>query len=59
MKRPEQCQGRRSGFFITNFEQLLHIALVFPLLKLKKQVPVGYIFNTERNSNLLDFYFLA
>ena len=31
---PEQRHGRRSGFFIINFQQILHIILVFSLLPL-------------------------
>ena len=30
-------QWRSSGFFIVNFEQILHLVLVFPLLSLKKK----------------------
>ena len=36
-KTPEQRQWRRSGVFIINFEQISHIALVFPLLTLRKK----------------------
>ena len=34
VKTPEQCHWRRSGVFIANFEQISHIALVFPILTL-------------------------
>ena len=33
---------RRSGVFKVNFEQISHIALVFPLLTLSKYVPVEF-----------------
>ena len=36
IKTPERRQWRRSGFFTVNFEQIAHIALVFPLLRLNK-----------------------
>ena len=36
IKTPEQCQWHRSGVFIVSFEQISHIALVFPLLTLNK-----------------------
>ena len=32
---------RRFGAFIVNFEQISYIALVFPLLILKKKMPAG------------------
>ena len=32
IKTPERRQGRRSGVFIVNFEQISHIFQVFPLL---------------------------
>ena len=32
IKTPERSQWRRSGVFIVDFEQILHIVLVFPLL---------------------------
>ena len=31
-----QSHWRRSGVFIVNFEQILHIALVFPILTMNK-----------------------
>ena len=31
-----QPESRRSGVFIADFEQILHILLVFPLLSLNK-----------------------
>ena len=36
IKAPERRHWRRSGVFIVNFEQILHIVLVFPLLTLNK-----------------------
>ena len=36
MKVPEWRHWRRSYVFIVNFEQILHIVLVFPLLNLNK-----------------------
>ena len=33
-----------SGVFIINFEQNLHIILVFPLLTLKKEIPAVLAF---------------
>ena len=36
IKTPERRQGRRSGAFIFNFEQNLHIVLEFLLLTLNK-----------------------
>ena len=32
IKTPERCQWRRSGVFIINFEHILHLFLMFPLL---------------------------
>ena len=34
IKTPERRQGRHSSIFIVNFEHILHIVLVFLLLKL-------------------------
>ena len=36
IKTTEQRHLRRSGVFIVNFEPILHIILVFPLLALNK-----------------------
>ena len=36
IKTPEQCQWRRSSVFIVNFEHILHLFLIFPLLTLNK-----------------------
>ena len=36
IKVPGRRQWRRSGVFIVNFEQILHIIQVFPLLTLNK-----------------------
>ena len=41
IKTPEQRHRRRSGVFIINVKQILHIVLVFPLLTLKKQMSAG------------------
>ena len=49
METPEECEeicskstikipDRRSSVFIVNFEQILHIVLVFPLFTLNKQI---------------------
>ena len=40
-KTPERRHCRRSGVFIVNFERISHIVLVFPLLILNKEMPVG------------------
>ena len=37
----ERHHWRRSGVFILNFEQILHITLVFPLLTLNKYLSAG------------------
>ena len=47
-KTPERRHSCRSGIFIVNSEQILHIILVFPLLTLNKKKPpeltlLGYI----------------
>ena len=34
---------RRSGLFIVNFEQILHIFLVFPLVILNNEMPEGLV----------------
>ena len=39
--RRQLCQLRHSGVFIVNFEQILNIVLVFPLLTLKKYMPAA------------------
>ena len=36
MKIPERRQWRHSGIFIFNFEHILHLSLVFPLLTLSR-----------------------
>ena len=41
MKIQERPQLRLSGDFIVNFEQILHIVLVFPLLNLNKYMPAS------------------
>ena len=41
IKIPESRQWRRFGVFIVNFEQILDIVLVFPLLYLNKKNPAG------------------
>ena len=38
-ERRQLRQLRRSGVYIVNFEQILNIVLVFPLLTLKKYMP--------------------
>ena len=40
-KTPEKHQQRHSGVFNLNFEQISHVALVFPLLNLNKYMPGG------------------
>ena len=40
IKTLERRQGR-SGVFIVNFERILNILLVFPLLTLNKYMPAG------------------
>ena len=40
-KDTEQCQWRRSSVFIVSFEHISHLALVFLLLTLNKQMPAG------------------
>ena len=39
IKTRKQRHWRRFGVFIVNFEQILHIVLVFPLLILNKKMP--------------------
>ena len=41
IKTPERRQWLRSGVFIINFEHISHLALVFPLLTLSRQIPAG------------------
>ena len=41
IKTPERCQWRRFGVFIVNFIHISHLALVFLLLPLKRQLPTG------------------
>ena len=41
IKTPEWHQWRRSGVFIFNFEQILHIVPMFASLTLNKQIPAG------------------
>ena len=41
IKTPEPRQWRRSGVFIVNFEYIWHVVLVFILLNLSRQIPVG------------------
>ena len=43
IKIPERRQWRRSGIFIVNFEHILHLALVFLMLTLSRQMPAGRI----------------
>lgn len=38
---PEQCQWPRCGIFLVNFEKILHLVLIFPLLTLSKYMPSG------------------
>ena len=41
VKTPERRQRRRSGVFIVNFENILHLFLVFLLLTLNKKMLAG------------------
>ena len=41
VKAPKQRQWRRFGVFISNFEQIPHIVLVFSSLTFNKYMPVG------------------
>ena len=41
IKTPEQRHWRRSGVFIVNFEHISHLALLFLLLTLSRQMPAG------------------
>ena len=41
IKTPERCHWRRSGVFIVNFKQILHLVLVFSLLTLTKYITAG------------------
>ena len=55
VKTPERRQLRRSGVFV-NFEQILQIIQVFPLLTLNKLMPTGnslgkYMFKVGTNGN--------
>ena len=38
---PERRQRRCSDFFISNFEHILHLALVFLMLTLSRKMPAG------------------
>ena len=44
IKKPERRQWRRAGLFNVNFEKISHLALVFLLLTLNKQLPAGHGF---------------
>ena len=46
VKTPELYQLRHSGFFIVNFEHILHFFLVFLLLTLKRQMFAGLLQDT-------------
>ena len=41
IKTPERRQWCRSGVFIVNFEHISHLALVFLLLNLGREMPTG------------------
>ena len=43
-----KTQRRRSGVFIANFEQISHIALVFPFLALNKQMLVWIVITNNK-----------
>ena len=43
VKVPERPQGPRICFFIINFEHILHIGLVFPLLADTEQVNIDWV----------------
>ena len=41
IRTPERRHCRRSGVFIVNFENILHLVLVFLLLALNMKLPAG------------------
>ena len=43
IKTPEPSRWRRSGVFIVNFENILHLFLVFLSLTLNKKMLAGYL----------------
>ena len=45
IKTPERCQWRPSSVFIVNFQEILHIVLMYPLLTLNKYKAVGMLTN--------------
>ena len=48
IKTPERRHRHCSGVFLVTFEQISHIALLFPLLALNKRMLTELIFNNER-----------
>ena len=51
IKTPEWCQWRCCTVFIVNFEHISHIVLVFPLVTMKKCMPVGFVRKYEDRKN--------
>ena len=47
IKTPEWHQWRRSGIFVVNFKQILHVVLLFPFLLWTKQILAGSFLLTE------------
>ena len=41
-KKSKTCQWHRSGLFIVNFEHISRLVLVFLLLTLSWEMPIGY-----------------
>ena len=48
IKTPERRHWRVSGAFFVNFEQIFHLALVFPLLTLNMYLPAGNNFQSGK-----------
>ena len=56
IKTLEQGHWRRSGVFTANFEHNSHLFLVFLLLTLNRQMFVGLILQSERESYIHIIY---
>ena len=53
IKTPEKRNLLRPVAYILNFEVILHIVLVFPLLTLSKQIPHGFALHALTKSTTL------
>ena len=56
IKTPERSHWRHSGVFIVNFKNIAHFVLVFLLLTLNMQLPVG---NDPYTNKQTDPHYLA